>query len=112
MQFLLFYEVPGAQLEHWEALWRWEQMKTELKAIGTIEAMDYAVLKQWLNKYSLRVEGSRETYQCLVPERDGRSGERCGKVVSRRDRMQTHVLADHVGVALFQCHGQCGKDGW
>jgi hypothetical protein len=49
--------------------------------------MDLAALNQRLNAFCLRVAGSREDYECQVPEREGRRGGRCGRIVCRRDRI-------------------------
>jgi len=72
--------------------------------------MDTAALKQQLNRFCRRVVGTREAYECLVPEREGRSGTTYGKVVFRQDRIRTHILSEHVGKIVPV--PTPGKDGW
>jgi len=107
---LLSRGVAETQLSYWELLWRWD----ELQAIPVpiLEELDTAALKQQLNRFCLRVVGTREAYECRVPEREGRRGSLCGKVVGRLDRARSHVCSAHLGVRMFQCQGECGKDGW
>ena len=109
---LLSRGVPETQLPSWEALWRWDQLKAELRTTTTNQALDHTTLKRRLNSFSLRVIGTKETYECLVPEREGCSGITCGKFVCRQDRLRTHMLSQHLGVRLYQCQGRCGTNGW
>jgi hypothetical protein len=105
---LLHFEVPDKELPNWELLWQWERLK-ELVANG---GMGNDALDQGLTVFFTRIEETRDSYQCLVPEREGEKGHVCSKVVSRRDRMQGHIRSEHLGVRGFQCEGQCGQDGW
>lgn len=106
---LLHWQVPHAQLPRWEALWRWDRLK-ERVAGGGVGRTD---LDACLAEFYQRVRGARDSYECLVPERDGERGQSCLKVVGRRDRMRGHICSEHLsGVGRFQCEGQCGQDGW
>ena len=77
------------------------------------EGGDATVLKQLMMEFSQHVENTREDYRCLVPERDGRKGVQCLKVVGRQDRMRSHMCSEHLsGMGLFQCKRQCGNADW
>ena len=71
------------------------------------------VLDRLVREFCQRVQETREDYECFVPEREGRKGRLCLKVVGRRERMESHMCSDHLGgVRVFQCLGQCGRIDW
>ena len=73
---------------------------------------DPSTLAQRSMAFCQHIEGTKEDYECLVPERDGRMGTLCGKRICRRDRMRSHMGSDHLGVSEFPCEGRCGNNDW
>ena len=73
-------------------------------------------LRQRSMEFWLPVEGTREAYECLVPEREERVEALGEKVASRPDRLRSHVRShircDHLDAPEFPCGGQCGNNDW
>ena len=107
--FRLWCQVPDPELPNWKALWRWDRVKE----LVTSESGDLAARDLLMMEFTQRVQNTREDYECLVPERDGRKGALCLKVVCRADRMRSHMRSDHLGgMGGFRCGGQCGNVDW
>ena len=107
-QLLLLWQVPATDLPYWETLWRWGQ----IKASATTGQAEPATLVERSMEFCRRIQGTKESYECLVPERDGRMGTLCETIIGRRDRMRSHMGSHHLGVSEFPCEGQCGNNDW